>query len=613
MVNSAFIRSSRRLAAVATLAAAASVGAQTAALPDFAVVSTRVANQTAAGTIDMPISALRYEPRVDVQARNLAEAQADVTLRGGVFESTGFKLGAATLGDPQTGHYFAEIPVPPAMLAAPVVLTGARNALASANAGAGTIAYAWREIRPQGQLGLAVGGDGYNRQSLYQGAARPLAREGGVLAADVEFARSESDGAVPNGEHDFRRAAARLQWRTPSGQTDVFVGYQTKFFGWLNLYTPFGFNESEDLETLLALVNHAWRDSDGNEFEAALFYRRNRDDYEFNRAVPGASNPFEHTTWMRGAALSGRRTTAALAWNYSAQVLRDEIRSTALTFGRFSTRTTGKVALAPEWTRVTATGALTALGGVTYDHSNRDGAAWSPVASLTWRAATGSEFYAEYSSATQLPTYTALNSSATAGLFRGNPNLGRSAARNAEIGYRGTVQGWAVEAALFHRAESDLVDWTFRRGVIARTANPVDIATTGVELVATRRTARYELVVGYTWLDKRSDYGTAAVDASFYALNYAQHRLTLAATVRLGGGFELRADNEFRVQAENFLRTVGGDEAWLGSVGLYFTPPAARTWEFSLLVDNVGESDFQEVPAVPAAGRQWALGASYRW
>src|SRR5215831_1265583 len=104
--------------------AALPLSAQTPAassLPELTVYSPRVANQSPAGTFAMPVSALRYEPQVDIQARNLGEAQADVTIRGGIFENTGFQAGAVTLVDPQTGHYFAEIPIAPAMLAAPQV------------------------------------------------------------------------------------------------------------------------------------------------------------------------------------------------------------------------------------------------------------------------------------------------------------------------------------------------------------------------------------------------------------------------------------------------------------------------------------------------------------
>src|SRR5687767_9203450 len=77
-------------------------------LPGVTVYSPRVANQSPAATMAMPVSALRYEPLVDVHGRNFAEAQADVTIRGGIFENTGFQLGAVSMGDPQTGHYFAE-------------------------------------------------------------------------------------------------------------------------------------------------------------------------------------------------------------------------------------------------------------------------------------------------------------------------------------------------------------------------------------------------------------------------------------------------------------------------------------------------------------------------
>src|SRR6478735_4267835 len=137
-------------------------------LPTLSIVSDRVANETPAATFAMPVTALQFEPRVDVQARNFAEAQADVTIRGGVFENTGFKLGALSLFDPQTGHYFAEIPVAPAMLLTPKVLTGSDNATTGFNAGVGTVAYGWRPIAQRGEASAAFGDYNTNRQSLYQ-------------------------------------------------------------------------------------------------------------------------------------------------------------------------------------------------------------------------------------------------------------------------------------------------------------------------------------------------------------------------------------------------------------------------------------------------------------
>lgn len=601
------------LLAVAAPLWAADEDARKTKLPEFLVTEARVANDEPAGTMAMPVSALRYEPRADVQTRNFAEAQADVSVRGGLFESTGVRVGAAALSDPQTGHYVFELPIAPEMLRAPVVQTGLDNAQRGFNAGTGTVEFAWSPLRTGGRVSVAAGENGYRRASLYGTAARAIDGTQNVLGGDVAVARSRSDGAVPFGDHDFERANGRLQWRTARTQTDAFVGYQRKFFGWPNLYTPFGFNETENLQTVLALVNHSWRDAHGNEFDAAAFYRRNKDDYEFNRAVPGASNPFQHATWLRGVDVAGRLQFAEAAVRYSLDVVHDNLESTALTFGRFNDRTLSKATLVSEIVTALGNGQLVSRAGAAFDHSDRDGSAWSPLVGFAWSNPTNQTVRFEYSETTQLPSYTALNSNAAAGLFRGNPNLGRSRARNLELGASTEWRGWTLEAAAFRRWDDRLVDWTFRTGVIARTANPVDTVTDGFDILATHRGPHLDVALGYAWLRKRSDYGTALVSASFYALNFPEHRATAAVRWRVGGGFELRSDNEYRVQVPNVLRTIGGDDAVLSSLGLYYLPPRWRGWEFSVLVDNVWDSDFQEVPAVPASPRQWAAAVAFRW
>ena len=188
------------------------------------------------------------------------------------------------------------------------------------------------------------------------------------------------------------------------------------------------------------------------------------------------------------------------------------------------------------------------------DDSNRDPAAVSPIASLEWQRSPAQRYFLRYAESTQLPTYTALNSKSTAGLFRGNPNLGREFSRILELSSDFRRNGWSLQVAAFYRWDDRLVDWTFRRGVTARTANAVDIGTLGLELVASRKSASVDLVFGYTYLEKTADYGAATIDASFYALNFARHRLTAAVTWRVGAGLEVRMDNEFRVQEKNLLR-----------------------------------------------------------
>ncbi|AOS42988.1 TonB dependent receptor [Lacunisphaera limnophila] len=595
------------------VALAAQVNPEPLVLPKLSVYSEQVANQAPVSTFAMPVSGLQFEPRVDVQARNLAEGQADVAIRGGIFENTGFKLGALGLFDPQTGHYFAELPVAPAMLTTPRILTGADNAAGGFNAQVGSVAYGWRPVVQRGELALVVGDHSTQRQSLYQGVVLKEPLAGRTLAADLDLARSESTGSIPFGDHEFKRVAGRVQLVGEGTQTDLFAGWQEKFFGWPNLYTPFGFNETEFLQTELYAFNHRAESAPGNFWQVGAYYRRNYDDYEFNRVVPGASNPFIHTTRVRAVAADGRQESGPWAVAYAAQYLRDSLESTSLTFGRFRTREYFKLSVVPEHTRDTTAGRLTLRAGAAYDDTNRDEAAVSPVMELALRRPSGQRLYVQYAESSQVATYTALNSNPAAGLFRGNPNLGRETSRNLEAGIAFTQEAWTVQAAVFHRQDDELVDWTFRNGVVARTANPVDIDTAGLELVAILNTGRYDLILGYTYLEKQADYGAATVTASFYALNFPRHRLTAALVARLAEGLELRVDNEYRRQEKNSLRVIGGNTGVLTSAGIYWRPTRGRGLELSLRVDNLWDDNFQEVPAVPAARRQIAAGAAWHW
>ncbi len=586
-------------------------------LPAVTVYSPRVANQAPVATFAMPVTSLRFEPRVDVQARNFAEGQADVAVRGGIFENTGFSIGAVSLFDPQTGHYFAEIPVAPQMLGAPRIATGLDVAVGSTNATVGAVAYPWRRIVNAGAASVGAGEFGLFQSEFYQGVVTGATWGGQAIAMDVAWAHSESDGAVRFGDHELDRVNARLQLSGGGGQTDLFAGYQTKFFGWPNLYTPFNSNETDDLETLFVALNHRVEFGEGEFFEAGAYYRRNRDNYAFDRFAPvGPVPPFLHTTWVRGAAVAGKKAWCGTALNYRAELLADRIESTSLTFGPYRTRQLGKLALVPEktWT-LNDEADVVVKAGATYDDTNRDRSRVSPVFEIAreQRGAVLQRIYASYAESSQVATYTALKSSPTAGLFRGNQNLGREVSRNLELGASGIWGGWSAQAAVFHREEDELVDWTFRRGVTARTANPVDIATSGFELVARRSWQRFDVVLGYTWLEKDEDYGTALVDASFYALNFARHRATLAVTARLTDELELRIDNEARWQAPNLLRTRGGNEPLLTAVGLTYRPSAWRRVSLTLQADNLWEAEFQEVPAVPAAPRQVSGLVSYTW
>ena len=588
------------------------------AIEQITVEASATANKLPVGTFDSPVSNLEYDPRVDLQSRNMAEAQADVTIRGGIFENTGFRVGSATLLDPQTGHYVAELPIAPQMLTGPYILTGANNALNGMNSSVGSISFGFKPITTGGNVSVGTGTNNFNLQSIYAGISSDVDdAKNWQLGFEGEYSHSQSDGSIENGDHDFNRASARIQLIGADSQTDVLYGSQEKFFGWPNMYTPFGVNETEELETRLLMLNHQQNYADNSHFELSAYYRKHNDHYVFSRENPSAFEAF-HETKVKSIAVSGSHAqNTAFAVNYSAQYIEDEIESTTLE-NNFTSRTYYKLSVLPEYKiDLKQNQLLTLRLGAAFDDTNRDDSELSLIGdiSLNTQNSDGSEqtVYLSYAQASQVAGYTAIGGSDQGGLFRSNYNLERETTKNLELGYLIQEQTWQLNSAVFYREDNNLTDWTFSfDSSSARFANPVDIDATGVEFFATKYFDTTELIASYTYLNKSENYGDADIDASFYALNFPDHRVTLGAIWTPNDLIEMRIDNEWRKQHENALRN-SKDTALFTQLSLKITPTVINNLFITLAADNVWDESFEEIPGTPGRGEQYTLSATYSW
>ena len=583
-------------------------------LSEITVSANRIANTRPAGSFAALATALRFDPQTELQSRGLPEGQADVTIRGGLFENTGFQIGAVTIVDPQTGHYAAELPLDPALLSPPDTLTGTANALRGFNSTIGTIAWSIPAVRDAGDVTFGAGSD-----ALRYGSVRAaLVGENG-LAARLSVAASRGDGSLPNGDHDFARYNLQLQHASAAARSDLVFAYQDKFYGWPGAYTGFAtLPETDHTKTALVFANHRRALADGW-IEIGAWHRRLEDDYDFDRRTQetGSAGAFDHETRAAAIGLQGLYRQGRIDWRYGGQLTADElVRSTDLTSGDFDERRYLKLGVMPSIELFARGGRSLSLRlGATYDASNRDRDVLSPLAGATLRWSAGdSERYIdlEYAATSQVPGYTALKSSPS-GLFGGNPELGREQARQLALSAGREALRWTGSMTFFYREDDDLVDWTFDASApFVRQANPLDAEVLGFEALFRRRWERLQLGGGYTWIDKDADFGAAEVDASFYALNYARHRATLAATWQLSDAFEWRLDSEYRVQRDNPLRTTSGN-ALLVSASLAWEPPDGRGFGVALTADNLTDSDYQPFPGTPPVGRQLGLSARYAW
>ena len=590
-------------------------------LPTLTVRTQRTANLRPAATFESVVSNLDFDPRIDFQSRNMAEAQGDVNIRGGIFEATGFQVGAATLFDPQTGHYSTELPIAPEMLREPKVYTGVDNAFRGFNSTAGTISYKWSQMSNGGSTTLGVGDNQLNFQRIHNAHIQPLDENSPwTIGYETEFSRSESDGTVSYSDHNFKRATARIQIIGPESQTDFFSGYQSKFFGQFGMYTGDQYTaynpyETEDIQTRLFILNHQQGYAEDSNWEASAYYRKNNDHYIFNRFSP--NNNFVHQTEALAFALSGvRRIDDKLSLNYNLQLTADHIESSALEKGDFTRRNYRKLSVLPQYRHnLDDQKRLIFKAGASLDDTNRDSSEFSPMAEISMLTDQGEgqsqRTYLSYANTTQVVGYGAIGGSETGGLFRSNHDLLRETTKNIDFGYNLDRSGWKLNSAIFYRWDEDLVDWTYS-GSGARSAENMDLKTFGFEVTGSRHWDKLEAIASYAYLKKNEDYGNPAVVGSFYALNFPKHRATLGMIYNLNEKFEIRLDNEWRDHRRNSLRT-GANHVLFSHLGISFYPNPAKDLEVFFAFDKPWDDNFQEIPGTPGRSDQLSLGMIYQW
>ncbi len=577
-------------------------------LSPFEVTGFTIANEAPLVTYASPVSVLNFNPQADVQSRNFSEAQADISIRGGTFEGTGFKVGSLSIFDPQTGHYVSELPIDTRMLSAPEILTGAANSQSGFNSTAGTINYSWKPVvADEGIIDIAYGEYSLNKQGLY--LARMFDIDERSVGFDIGLARSESDGVIEFGDHEFSRISGRLEINDERWNWLIFGGYQDKFFGWPNMYTPFGVQETEDIQTLLIITEFSAELDERTTLTLSSYFRENTDDYEFDRDRPGIFNPFQHQTEV--AAFHGDinfEISDDLDLSVFGDLFFDSIESSNLT-QTFQSRTYYNAGTQASWQKDD----WQIIGGLNVYDTNRDAATLNPSLRFArYLNDSREQIYAEYSRASQVVGYTAIGS-APSGLFAGNSNLGLERSHNFEIGYTKSTENFALSAAAFYRIDNDLTDWTFSfASTNARRANPVDLDTYGLELFMRYAYDGGNVAMGYSYLEKEADYRVDDVDASFYALNFPNHRITLALTHNINAKLSVRIDNEYRQQEDSILRNTD-HEAFFTYASIVYSPFGDERWEVQASVSNLWDDDFEEIPAVPGTASQWALKSTVRW
>jgi len=532
-------------------------------------------------------TALQDVPGVVVTTQGQPVGQADLTIRGSSFSGAGLSIAGLSLRNPQTEHFHAELPFPASWLSQPTVLTGVAQAAHTEGHLTGTVLLSPLPMENGGRVTAGVDNkDGYWVNSDVQ---RVSASENGNQTGAGVFAGHTEIPAVDFPDNDVRatRGGGRAQILTEHGQGDLWIGHQDKTFGARGYY---GVSDSLKAEerTQDTLLLGSWRTQDTAEpFSASFALRQFEDDYKL--WLPTSLYRNQHRA--RTAAAQTSKTFALqervdLVTRLAADI--EDIDSNSL--GDFN-RSRLAATLLPEIDLTDRLVLSTGVRGVLLEgHPDP----LLPLARLALAATDTLDLHVGYSQSVRRPSYTELNYESPGSLGNAGLELQEQTSWEAGGDWRPDAHT-RLQAVVFQRKTYDTVDWVRPAAATRWQAENIGrVDTLGTEIIASRNlNDAFSATTSYMWLDKDAEDPPYS---SRYTLDYARHFVRAQLDWTLSDWLRFELSQWWREQADNPLRTDGGNEQWLTNAAIHLRCPDLPGVQFSLMASNATDDEYRVFP-----------------
>jgi len=552
---------------------------------------------------------LRFLPSVDVRRRGPDGVQADVGLRGADYNGTLVLVDGEPVNDPQTNHHTLDLDVPADAIERIEVLYGAASALYGSEAVGGVVNVvtrggSLRKARAQLEGRYLRGTD-----SLDAGSARLATKLTDALTVAVDGSRSESRGFRDDREHSSKALRASVRVDTAAGPVTLTGGAASRAFGAYGFYGTRFPNQQEWTRTRSLRLSAELQLGGGWSLAPSASVREHHDEFVLERSDPSFYRNL-HETDRTAYRLVARRPFLGGALAFGAEAGRDTIDSTNLG-DRARDRSAAFAELGrPFSTASPASGGFRA--GLRADRYDGFGtrvspqvAAWAALGGgLTARASVGTAF--------RVPTFTELHYVDPQTV--GNPGLAPERSTTLEAGLALASGPVRLEATLFQRHATDLID--FVRSAEAepwRATNLRTLDTRGLEASAV--------------LDASAAAGIPLARVALRAAVYSSDLEALKAgglegryaldPVRVQ--YDLLAEARFPARVDALARLSFHDRpSYDEGVLLLDARLAYDLLEGDILEvffegDNLGDVRYEELPGVPLPGRRLATGLRLTW
>lgn len=554
---------------------------------------------------------LLYLPSVDVRRRGPEGVQADVGLRGADYNGTLILVDGEPVNDPQTNHHSLDVDVPADAIERIEVLYGAASALYGSEAIGGVV----NVVTRAGGLGKAraqlEGRYAHGSHSLDAGSLRIASKAGDRVTISVDGSRSESSGFRDDREHAIGALRASVRVDTTAGPVTLTGGAADRDFGaWAFYGTRFP-DQKEATRTRSLRLFADLAVGGGWSLAPSAAVRTHHDDFALVRTDPDFYRNVTDTD-RTAFRLVARHALFGGTLAVGGEAGRDSLDSTKL-----GNHDRARQAAFVELGRPFSTASPSAGGfraGLRLDHYDDFGSRVSPQLGAWVALGKAVRARASVGTAFRVPTFTELYYVDPQTI--GNPGLTPEKATNVEAGLTWGSSLVTIDAALFQRHGTDLIDFVRSSPSEAwRATNVRTVDTLGFEGTVSFEPARVA----------RSPLTRLALRAAFYSADLEELKSGAGATegryvldpLRVRCDLLAEARLPFRVDAlarlSYFDRPSFDDGVLLLDARLGYDLLEGNILEVYAEGSNLGDVRYEEVPGVPLPGITLAAGVRLTW